>query len=148
MLSWKVQRHPKFTVISRATCRIYGLLNRLPKPIYISSDIVFKNKTVHLRNWWMEGQIHGALYQRPATFGTATSKISLTPTRKRIIKNIRIWWGNLAKYGLLMVPYISTWPVWKKKNLQKTSIPLRKFIGTKITLLYHQVCHKCVLKAF
>lgn len=34
----------------------------------------------------MEGQIHGVLYQLPATFGTATSKISLLLTRKESLK--------------------------------------------------------------
>lgn len=34
----------------------------------------------------MEGQIHGALYQLPATFSIATSKISLILTRQESLK--------------------------------------------------------------
>lgn len=58
----------------------------------------------------MERQVHGALHQLPATFSTATSKMSLAVTKKRIIKNIYIWWRNWAEDGLLMASYITAWP--------------------------------------
>lgn len=53
----------------------------------------------------MEGQIHGALYQLPATFSVANSRISLT--RKESLKVYASGGETWAKDGLLMASYIS-----------------------------------------